>query len=54
MLGGENSDDDAENPSTEDFDLDIVALEEGRRTIDKQNEILNNIDDKAARILRII
>lgn len=37
----------------DEFDLDIVALEEARRTIDKQNEVLNNIDDKAARILRI-
>lgn len=42
-----------QNGPTEEFDLDLVALEEGRRTIDKQNEILNNIDDKAARILRI-
>ena len=52
MSGGENGDD-AEDSSIEEFDLDLVALEEGRRTIDKQNEILNNIDDKAARILRI-
>lgn len=53
MSGGETGDDDAGSTSTEEFDLDLVALEEGRRTIDKQNEILNNIDDKAARILRI-
>lgn len=53
MSGGGNSDDDTENSWTEEFDLDLVALEEGRRTIDKQNEILNNIDDKAARILRV-
>jgi uncharacterized membrane protein YozB (DUF420 family) len=52
MSGGGN-DDDTGTSSTEEFDLDLVALEEGRRTIDKQNEILNNIDDKAARILRI-
>jgi uncharacterized membrane protein YozB (DUF420 family) len=53
MSDGRSGDDDAEASSTEEFDLDLVALEEGRRTIDKQNEILNNIDDKAARILRI-
>jgi uncharacterized membrane protein YozB (DUF420 family) len=54
MSGGENGDDDDTGDfSTEEFDLDLVALEEGRRTVDKQNEILNNIDDKAARILRI-
>lgn len=52
MLGGGNGDDAGSSP-TEEFDLDLIALEEGRRTIDKQNEILNNIDDKAARILRI-
>jgi len=39
--------------SDREFDLDLVALEEARRTIDKQNEVLNNIDDKAARILRM-
>lgn len=52
MSAGGNGDDDGPS-SPEEFDLDLVALEEGRRTIDKQNEILNNIDDKAARILRI-
>jgi hypothetical protein len=51
MSGDGNRDD---GPSAEaDFDLDLIALEEGRRTINKQNEILNNIDSKAARILRI-
>jgi hypothetical protein len=52
MSDGGNGDD-AEASTSDEFDLDLVALEEGRRTIDKQNEILNNIDDKAARILRI-
>jgi hypothetical protein len=54
MSDGEGSEDPANTVSpTDEFDLDLVALEEGRRTIDKQNEVLNNIDDKAARILRI-
>ncbi|MCF2207880.1 hypothetical protein KVP02_09495 [Halobacterium salinarum] len=51
MVDSADNDDD-ESPD-EEFDLDLVALEEARRTIDKQNEVLNNIDDKAARILRI-
>lgn len=46
--GGEGNTND-----TREFDLDLVAIDEARRTIDKQNEVLNNIDDKAARILRI-
>jgi hypothetical protein len=53
MSGGENGNGGSGASATGEFDLDLVALEEGRRTIDKQNEILNNIDDKAARILRI-
>lgn len=52
MPVGEESEEIRER-STEEFDLDRIALEEGRRTIDKQNEILDSIDTKAARILRV-
>lgn len=52
-MSGNEGDGDGGPATGEEFDLDLVALEEARRTVDKQNEVLNNIDDKAARILRI-
>lgn len=52
-MSGNEGDGDGGPAAGEEFDLDLVALEEARRTVDKQNEVLNNIDDKAARILRI-
>lgn len=49
----DNSRSDAENPSFSEVELLKIAREEAHRTIDHQVDTLNDIDEKAARILRL-